>query len=82
VPPVTCWADRTTLWRVLRLWALQLPYPASDTAQQDALNCTSVKVVEGLMGQSKIVQPPEVEEVAVAPSSTHCLCGWTISDCQ
>ena len=26
LPPVMRWADRTTLWRALRMWAVQLPY--------------------------------------------------------
>ena len=33
-----------------------------DTARQDALNCASVEVCEGLRDQSKLLQPPEVEE--------------------
>ena len=46
--------------------------PGGDTARQDALNCASVKVCEGLRGQAKFLQPPE----AVVPLSPHCLCGW------
>jgi hypothetical protein len=46
--------------------------------RQDVLNCASVKVCEGLSGQAKFLQPPEV----VTPSSPHCLCMWTISDRQ
>ena len=42
--------------------------PDGDTAQQDALNCASVKVCEGFRGQDKFLQPPEF-----APSS-HCVC--------
>ena len=37
--------------------------PGVDTARQDALNCASVKVCEGLRGQAECLQPPEVEEV-------------------
>ena len=33
-----------------------------DTARQDALNCTSVKVPEGLRDQGEFLQPPEVEQ--------------------
>ena len=56
-------ADPTTLWRALRLRAVQLPYQAvGNTARQNALNCTSVKVSEGLRCQAKFLQPPEVEE--------------------
>ena len=47
-------------WRALRLRAVQLPYQA---VIQDAFNCASVKVCEGLRGQAKFLQPPEVEEV-------------------
>ena len=36
--------------------------PGGDTARQDALNCTSVKVCESLRDQAKLLQPPEVEE--------------------
>ena len=49
--------------------------PGGDTARQDALNCTSVKVCEGLSGQAKFLQPPEFEEALLQPSSPHCLCG-------
>ena len=37
--------------------------PGSDPGRQDALNCTSVNVYEGLMGQAKCLQPPDVEDV-------------------
>ena len=47
LPPVMRCADRTTLWRVLRLWPVQFAVPDGDTAQQDALNCAHVKVCEG-----------------------------------
>ena len=33
--------------------------PGDDTAQQDDLNCPSVKVSEGLRGQAKFLRPPE-----------------------
>ena len=36
--------------------------PGGDAAWQDALNCASLKVCEGLRGQDKFLQPPEVEE--------------------
>ena len=36
--------------------------PGGDTARQDALNCASVKVCEGLRGHAKVLPPPEVEE--------------------
>ena len=35
--------------------------PGGETAQQDTLNCASVKVSEGLSGQAKFTQPPEVK---------------------
>jgi hypothetical protein len=41
--------------------------PGGDTAQQDALNCAYVKVCEGLRGQTKFLQPPEVEEGLLSP---------------
>jgi hypothetical protein len=46
-------------------------------ARQDALNCASVKIREGLTGQDKFLKLPDV-----APFSENCLCGWTISDHQ
>ena len=36
--------------------------PYGDTAEQDALNCASVKFCEGFRGQAKFIQPPEFEE--------------------
>ena len=36
--------------------------PGGDTVRQDAFNCESVNVYEGLRGQAKCIQPPEVEE--------------------
>ena len=34
--------------------------PDGDTSKQKALNCAFVKVSEGLRGQAKFLQPPEV----------------------
>jgi hypothetical protein len=45
--------------------------PGGVTAQQDALDCASVKVCEGLWVQATFLQPPEVEEVLL------CLCCCT-----
>jgi hypothetical protein len=36
--------------------------PGGDTARQDALSGASVKVCEGLRGQDKCLQPPEIDE--------------------
>ena len=54
----------------------------SDTAQQDALNCLSLNVFEGLRGQAEFLQPPEVEEVLLRFLHHTTCVGWTISDCQ
>ena len=57
--------------------------PGSDTTRQDALNGTSVKVCEGLRGQDKFLQPPEVEEVLLRRHlHTVCVGGpfQTVSD--
>ena len=40
----------------------EVAIPGGETARQDALNCASVKVSEGLRGQNKFLQPSEVEE--------------------
>ena len=40
--------------------------PGGDTARRDVLNCASVKVCEGFRGQSKFLQPPEVEEALLS----------------
>ena len=54
MPPVMHWAYRTTLWRALWLWAVQLLYQAV---------IQHVKVCECFRCQAKFLQPPEVEEV-------------------
>jgi hypothetical protein len=40
--------------------------PGGDTARQDALNGSSVKVCEGLRGKATFLQPPEVEEALLS----------------
>jgi hypothetical protein len=56
--------------------------PGGDTAQQDALNCASVKVCEGRRGQAEFPSASEVEE-ALLCHLNHTVCVWrTISDCQ
>jgi hypothetical protein len=62
VPPLMRWADHTTLWGALRLWTGAFAVPGGDTARQDALNVAFVEVSDGLRGQAKLLQPPEVEE--------------------
>jgi hypothetical protein len=49
VPPMMRWADRTTLWRALRLQVVLLPsVPGGDTARQNALDGASMEVCDGL----------------------------------
>ena len=47
--------------------------PGGDTARQDALNCESVEVSEGVTVQAKFLQPPEVEE-ALLHLLPHTVC--------
>ena len=50
--------------------------PGGDTAQQNALNCASVKVCVGLRDQAKFLQPPEVEEALLClPHHSVCVGG-------
>ena len=49
--------------------------PGSETARQDALNGASIEVHEGLKGQAKFLQPPEVEE-ALLPLFFTTLSVW------
>jgi hypothetical protein len=47
--------------------------PGGDAAQQDVLNCKSVKVCEGFRCHAKFLQPPEVEE-ALLQLLHHIVC--------
>ena len=49
--------------------------PGGDTARRDAFNCAAVKVCEGLRGQDKFLQPPEVEEALLRLHHTICVGG-------
>ena len=48
--------------RALRIVGGAVAVPGGDTAQQDTLDCASVKVCECFWRQAKFIQPPEVEE--------------------
>ena len=76
------WADCSPLWRALPLREGAVAVPGGDTAQQDALNCASVKVPGGLRSQTEFLQPPEVEETLLRLLVWTTLSVWTISDRQ
>ena len=63
-----CWAERHLPLDSHEVEGGAVAIPGGDAAQQDALNCASVKkkncasVCEGLRGQAKFLQPPGVEK--------------------